>query len=155
MVLGEKRRYNYNLKDDQIAITRLRDKYKQRNRTRIKLASKFSCVFALALFFFLCTLLLIQHSRVSTMNMEILKIEKELKEVQMINDSKEGILLSSLDLDSIEQTAKDKLGMVEPIPEQYSYLAVSDSNLKASVSNGTDTSKEDRAMGSWFTRLVD
>jgi len=102
-------------------------------------------------------LLLIQHSRVSTMNMEIIKVEKEIKEVRMINDSKAGTLLSYQNLDTIEETAKNKLGMVEPTAEQYSYLAVSNPDLEASEDSDlqASTSKEDRVMGSWFTRLID
>ena len=153
MVLTEKRRYNYILEEDDIAIARLRDKYKSKSKKKLKSVSKGKCVCIIALFFFLCTMLLLQHSKVNGINMEIIEVEKELKEVQMINDSKEGVLLSSLDLVSIEKTAKEQLGMVEPTTEQYSYMAVAKTNLRAD--EDSDTKKEDRAMVSWINRLID
>ncbi|MPW25174.1 hypothetical protein GC105_05140 [Alkalibaculum sp. M08DMB] len=155
MVITEKRRYNYYLEDDDIAITRIRDKYKKTNTKKFKSLSKCGCVLIVLFAFFLGIMLLIQHSRITTINSEIVEVEKQLKEIQMINDSKEGMLLSTLDLDSIEKVAKEKLGMVEPTIDQYSYLAISDSNLRANTNTDIHTANEDKATGSWFTRLID
>lgn len=158
MVISEKRKHNVYLEEDvDITVMKIRDKYEKKKprKKAMKPASKLSYLFIVALSFVLCTMLLVQHTRINTLNNEIISLEEELKEAQMLNDSKEGLLLSSFDLDAIEKTAKEELGMIEPTPEQYTYLAVKDSSLSANAAEEEHSIQEARAEGSWFTRLID
>lgn len=158
MVISEKRKYNVYLEEDSdITVAKIRDKYEKKKprKKTMKPVSKLGYLFIVGLSFILCTMLLVQHTRINTLNNEIISLEGELKEVQMLNDSKEGSLLSSFDLDAIEKTAKEELGMVEPTPEQYTYLAVEDSSLSADAAEEEHSIQEARAEGSWFTRLID
>ena len=157
MVISEKRMFNRYLEDDNdIVVAKIRDKYEKKKvrKKKVNATSNFSYLSLIILFSIFCTILLIQHSRINTIDNEIISLEKELKEVQMINDSKEGSLLSSFNLDAIEKTAKEELGMVEPTLEQYTYLAVENTNLHAE-NEEDNTIQEARAGGSWFTRFVD
>ncbi len=158
MVISGKRKYDVYLEEDaDITVTKIRDKYekKKSRKKAMKPVSKLGYFFIVGLSFILCTILLVQHTRINTLNNGIISLEAELKEVQMLNDSKEGSLLSSFDLDAIEKTAKEELGMVEPTPEQYTYLAVKDSSLSADAADEERSIQEARAEGSWFTRLID
>lgn len=156
MVLTEKRMYNYYLEDDEITITRIRDKYKKKDKKRIKGSSKIKCILLIALIFIIGTTLLYQHTKINTINNDIISLEKDLKDLKMINDSKEGTLLSSYDLDSIEKIAKENLGMVEPTTDQYTYLVV-DNNQQLAKNDGEE--KADKTNNentvSWLARLID
>ena len=73
----------------------------------------------------------------------------------MMNDTKEGMLITNLDLNEIERTAKEELGMVKPSVEQYSYIAVDDvSNVNAEADEEKE-STEERVALSCFSRLID
>ncbi|MFZ7131102.1 MAG: hypothetical protein ACOWWR_01950 [Eubacteriales bacterium] len=154
MVLTEKRMYNYYFDDDDIAVTRIRNKYHRKDRKKIKGSSKIKCILFIALIFVLATVLMVEHSKINTLNNDIIQMEKDLKEISMRNDTKEGLLLSSLDLDSIEKTAKEELGMVEPSTEQYTYLAISDTQQLADGDTGGEADKTNKTV-SWFARLID
>lgn len=158
MVISEKRKYNVYLEEDtDITVTKIRDKYEKKKprKKAMKPVSKLGYLFIVGISFILCTMLLTQHTRINTINNEIIRLEGELKEAKMLNDSKEGSLLSSFDLEAIEKTAKEELGMVEPTPEQYTYIAVKDSSMSADAAEEEHSVQEARAEGSWFTRLID
>src|SRR5690554_666327 len=103
MVISEKKLYNYYLEDDDIAITRIRNKYEKKRR--IKGSSKIKSILFVLVLFILGLTVLFQYSRINSVNKEIIAMENDLKEIQMINDSKEGQILSSLDLNYIETYA--------------------------------------------------
>ena len=155
MVVSERRKY-YNLdhsNDEEIIVMKIRDKYKKKKNVRT--ISKPACILMIILLFFLSILLLKQYSKVNTINEEIINIETELEEIQMMNDTKEGMLITNLDLNEIERTAKEELGMVKPSVEQYSYIAVDDvSNVNAEADEEKE-STEERVALSWFSRLID
>lgn len=157
MVITKKRMYNYYLEDDKVAVARIRDKYKKRDNKKVNGSSKIKCILLIALVFCLGITLLYQHSRINKVNQEIIIIEKNLKEIKMINDSKEGSIISSLDLDAIEKIAKEELGMVEPSEDQYTYLVISDSSLQANQDENinANNSNNNENVVSWLARLID
>lgn len=154
MVITNGKLYNNYLDDDEIIVTKIRDKYKRKDKNNINGSSKLKCIFLIAIIFIVGTTLMIQHTKISNINNEIINLEQELKEIRMINDSKEGELLSYYDLDSIEEIAKDKLGMVEPSSEQYTYLVLSDVQDIAKV-NGEEEAEKTNKTVSWLARLID
>ncbi|MBF7097123.1 septum formation initiator family protein [Alkalibacter mobilis] len=153
MVISEKKLYNYYLEDDNIAITRIRNKYEKKRR--IKGSSKIKCILFVLVLFMLGLSVLFQYSRINAVNKEIIALENDLKEIQMINDSKEGQILSSLDLNYIETYAKDTLGMVSPENEQYTYMAINQGYKTASIDKSTETaSNAESKLVSWIVNLI-
>ncbi|NTW72192.1 MAG: hypothetical protein HGA49_08135 [Eubacteriaceae bacterium] len=152
MVISNEKLYNYYLEDDDITVTRIREKYSKKKRIRGN--SKIRFLLFIIMIFTLGMILLFQHSRINTVNREILALEKEVKEVQMTNDAKEGRLLSGLDLNYIENYAKNNLGMVEPQNEQYTYLAVSNENTVADNSSKDKADSGESKVVSWIVQLI-
>lgn len=152
MVISNEKLYNYYLEDDDITVTRIREKYSKKKRIRGN--SKIRFLLFIIMIFTLGMILLFQHSRINTVNREILALEKEVKEVQMTNDAKEGRLLSGLDLNYIENYAKDNLGMVEPQNEQYTYLAVNNENTVAENSSKDKADSGESKVVSWIVQLI-
>ncbi|SHE55853.1 hypothetical protein [Alkalibacter saccharofermentans] len=153
MVISEKKLYNYYLEDDDIAIARIRDKYEKKRR--IKGSTKIKCLLIVATLFLLGMGILFQHSRINNINKYIVQFEKDLKEIQMINDTKEGQLLSSLDLNYIENYAKDELGMVEPDGEQFTYMALSNGAQLVQTRMETESAQKDESkLVSWIVNLI-
>jgi cell division protein FtsL len=68
--------------------------------------------------FFLMAGLLFQHSKINEINMEIRDLQVTLDAAVQANDSKEGQLVTNMDLQAIEAQARG-YGMVEPVQEQY------------------------------------
>ncbi len=153
MVISEKKLYNYYLEDDDIAIARIRDKYEKKRR--IKGSTKIKCLLIVATLFLLGMGILFQHSRINNVNKYIVQFEKDLKEIQMINDTKEGQLLSSLDLNYIENYAKDELGMVEPDGEQFTYMVLSNGAQLVQTRMETESAQKDESkLVSWIVNLI-
>jgi cell division protein FtsB len=153
MVISEKKLYNYYLEDDDIAITRIRNKFEKKRRVKAKTKTAFMMV--VLLLFLLGMGILYQYSRINAVNQDIVRMEKELKEIQMINDSKEGQIVSSLDLNHIEHYAKDVLGMVEPANNQYTTLAINDEARAARLSTAqSPTIASESKLVSWIVQLI-
>lgn len=68
--------------------------------------------------FFLMAGLLFQHSKINEINMEIRDLQVTLDAAVQANDSKEGQLVTNMDLQAIKAEARG-YGMVEPVQEQY------------------------------------
>ncbi|MGD9473516.1 MAG: hypothetical protein AB7V37_00745 [Eubacteriaceae bacterium] len=68
--------------------------------------------------FFLMAGLLFQHSKINEINTEIRDLQTTLDAAVQANDSKEGQLVTNMDLQAIEAQARG-YGMLEPVQEQY------------------------------------
>lgn len=68
--------------------------------------------------FILMVLLLFQHSSINEINREIRDWQKTLEEAVQENDSKDGQLVTNMNLQAIEVEARS-YGMKEPVQEQY------------------------------------
>ena len=68
--------------------------------------------------FILMVLLLFQHSSINEINREIRNLQKTLEEAVQENDSKDGQLVTNMNLQAIEAEARS-YGMKEPVQEQY------------------------------------
>lgn len=68
--------------------------------------------------FILMVLLLFQHSSINEINREIRDWQKTLEEAVQENDSKDGQLVTNMNLQAIEAEARS-YGMKEPVQEQY------------------------------------
>lgn len=84
--------------------------------------------------------LLFQHSAIAEVNNEIRGLKTELEAVQKTNDSKEGKLVTNMNLQSIESQARS-FGMKEPTTEQYRYETTMEnsrasSNIKSNKTQG-------------------
>jgi hypothetical protein len=80
--------------------------------------------------------LLFQHSSISEVNNEIRSLQKDLDDVVQVNDSKEGQLVTNMDLAAIEFQAR-AYGMKEPVQEQYRRETIVESNQAMKDSNST------------------
>lgn len=153
MVISEKKLYNYYLEDDDIAITRIRNKYEKKRR--MKKTTKATCLMVVLMLFIMGMGVLFQYSRINQLNQDIINLEAELKEIQMINDSKEGQIVASLDLNQIECYAKEVLGMVEPTSDQYTCLAIDDGVRLAEEDSGDTVSLASGSkLVAWIVQLI-
>jgi len=97
------------------SITKRRRKPKK-NKKRLTLASY--VVMACIITFVVMSLLLFQKSDINELNSEIRGLQKTLEVAVQANDSKEGQLVTNMNLQTIEAQARG-YGMKEPLPEQY------------------------------------
>ncbi|MGL4606842.1 MAG: hypothetical protein ACRCU3_05190 [Eubacteriaceae bacterium] len=80
--------------------------------------------------------LLFQHSAIAEVNNEIRSLQGELEEIKQINDSKEGRLVTNMNLQSIESQARG-FGMKEPVQEQYRYETTIENSRASKVVNNS------------------
>ncbi len=95
--------------------------------------------------FFVMTGILFQHVVITKKNTEIRSLQATLEDAVQINDSKEGQLVTNMNLQSIEAQARG-YGMVEPVQDQY---------RREVITNEKDTSimSDSEIVRSWFENL--
>lgn len=96
-------------------ITKSRRRSKK-NKKRLTLTSYI--VMAGIITFIVMALLLFQKSDIDEVNSEILSLQKTLEVAVQTNDSKEGQLVTNMNLQAIEAQARG-YGMTEPLQGQY------------------------------------
>ena len=89
--------------------------------------------------------ILFQHALITEKNTEIRDLQKTLEDAIQVNDSKEGQLVTNMNLQSIEAQARG-YGMTEPVQEQYRRELVTE---KKEESLMTDS----QIVKSWFENL--
>ena len=89
--------------------------------------------------------LLFQHSSIAETNNQIRTLQKTLDEAVQVNDSKEGQLVTNMNLQAIEAMARG-YGMKEPVQEQYRRETTTE---KSQVSPTTETPK----FNGWLENL--
>ena len=97
-------------------IKRKRKRRLGANKKRLTLASY--VVIVCLITFVVMALLLFQKSAINEVNSQILSLQKTLDVAVQINDSKEGQLVTNMNLQAIEAQARG-YGMTEPLPGQY------------------------------------
>ena len=97
-------------------INRKRKRRLGTNKKQLTLASY--VVIACLITFVVMALLLFQKSAINEVNSQILSLQKTLEVAVQINDSKEGQLVTNMNLQAIEAQARG-YGMTEPLPGQY------------------------------------
>ena len=95
--------------------------------------------------FLAMTGILFQHTVITDRNTEIRALQKTLADAIQVNDSKEGQLVTNMNLQSIEAEARG-YGMTEPVQEQYRREVITEDKTNTKV---TDTEK----VKSWFENL--
>ncbi len=93
-----------------------------------------------------------QSYRINRTDIEISKLENELKEVQMLNDSLEGKLLAKRDLKKVQKTATEKYGMIKPSSSYFVAVDVKD-NDGESISSTKSASAQNTQDESAFSKL--
>lgn len=95
--------------------------------------------------FFVMTGILFQHVIITKKNTEIRSLQATLEDAVQINDSKEGQLVTNMNLQSIEAQARG-YGMTEPVQDQY---------RREVITNKKDTSimSNSEIIKSWFENL--
>ncbi|MDD3306170.1 MAG: hypothetical protein PHO29_03605 [Acetobacterium sp.] len=89
--------------------------------------------------------ILFQHALITEKNTEIRDLQKNLADAIQVNDSKEGQLVTNMNLQSIEAQARG-YGMTEPVQEQYRRELVTKKNEESLM---TDS----QIIRSWFENL--
>lgn len=89
--------------------------------------------------------ILFQHTVITEKNTEIRSLQKTQEDAVQVNDSKEGQLVTNMNLQAIEAEARG-YGMTEPVQEQYRREVITENKNDSLV---TDTEK----VKSWFENL--
>ena len=89
--------------------------------------------------------ILFQHTVITEKNTEIRSLQKTLDEAIQANDSKEGQLVTNMNLQSIEAQAR-AYGMTEPVQEQYRREVVTEKKDESIMSDS-------EIVKSWFENL--
>lgn len=92
-----------------------------------------------------------QSYRINRTDIAISKLESELKEVQMLNDSLEGKLLAKRDLKEVQKVATEKYGMIKP--SSSSFVAVDVTDKTDSISSTKSASAQNTEDESAFSKL--
>lgn len=112
--IGTSSRHTPNGRPNKAERSRKKSKKKQMNGMSY-------VMMAAALLFIVCLLILIQHNIISSLDNQVRNLESTLSEQQSLNDSKEGQLISSRNLETVETAARG-YGMTEPQADQYVYV---------------------------------
>ncbi|MGV8905357.1 MAG: hypothetical protein ACOH15_02025 [Acetobacterium sp.] len=100
------------------SVTKRRERSKKRKKGKKHLTLASYVVMACIITFIVMSLLLFQKSNINELNSDIRGLQKDLEVVVQANDSKEGQLVTNMNLQTIEAQARG-YGMTEPLPEQY------------------------------------
>ncbi|MBC3795846.1 hypothetical protein GH810_01245 [Acetobacterium paludosum] len=148
MATARKRKQSSNLETQnevrQEVVTTERQKRRSKQKKKILTPSSYIAMTALVVFAVMAGLLF-QHSMITEKNTEILSLQKTLNEAIQANDSKEGQLVTNMNLQSIEAQARS-YGMTEPTQAQYRKEVVSEQKKTA-------TTLETEKVKSWFENL--
>jgi len=80
-----------------------------------------------------------QNYRINRTDIQISKLQSELKEAKMLNDSLEGKLLAKRDLNKVQEVATKKYGMIKP-GNSY-FVAVNIEGDGSEALRGTESAK--------------
>src|SRR5690554_4675255 len=123
MLVAENRQYDYLFQESIYQPKKkINSRTQPKRRTKSKQKVKYICFTIFG--FFIALIVLFQYAKLNIINQEIISLEQEINSIYMLNDSVEGDLIASQDLNKIEQIAKDKLGMVEPEVDQMRTIEV-------------------------------
>lgn len=99
-------------------MSNIRNRKKKSGKNQKVLTTSSYVMMAAILAFFIMAGMLFQHSRINETNQEIRDLQVTLDAAIQANDSKEGQLVTNMDLQAIEAEARS-YGMQEPLQEQY------------------------------------
>lgn len=122
-------------------IRKIRKKGKKKKQMTFTSYIIIGCIFA----FTVMAGLLFQHSDISEANNEIRNSQKNLESAIQINDSKEGQLVTNMNLQAIEAQARG-YGMKEPTQSQYR-------RETTAVINPVPSKTEKPRKSGWFENL--
>ncbi len=126
-----------------MAVAQKRVKIPKQNKKRMTTSSYVMLIGLLA--FAAMIGILFQHAVITEKNTEIRELQKTLEDAIQVNDSKEGQLVTNMNLQAIEAQARG-YGMAEPVQEQYRRELVA---TKEEESLMTDS----QIVKSWFENL--
>lgn len=94
-----------------------------------------------------------QSYRINRTDIEISKLENQLKDAKMLNDSLEGKLLAKRDLNKVQKVATEKYGMIKPGNSYFVAVNVQneDEALSDSKSASAQNTKGDSALSKLFS----
>lgn len=124
------------------AISKRKKTHKKREK-RLTLSSYVMIIGIIT--FFAMIGILFQHTVITEKNTEIRSLQKTLEDAIQVNDSKEGQLVTNMNLQAIEAEARG-YGMTEPVQEQYRREVITEKKDDPLV---TDPEK----VKSWFENL--
>lgn len=119
MLVAENKKYEYLLEDPVYT-----PKKKKRPKPKLKKSTKSRCILFTTVGFIIAITILFQYAKLNIINKDILSLEKEVKEISLLNESMAGELLAREDLEEIEKIAKKELGMVEPNSNQRTVINI-------------------------------
>lgn len=106
-----------------------------RKRSKRVMTRQSYIVLAAIIIFVIGLLVLIQHAIILKMDNDVRNLQSTLEQQQAVNDSKEGQLVSSQNLATIEATARG-YGMTEPATTQYVYVTLNPDSNTSQLSAG-------------------
>lgn len=126
------------------------------NHSKVKEEKIFT--FETVLFLFLIAAICIsilswQNYRINRTDIEISKLEAQLKEAKMLNDSLEGKLLAKRDLKKVQRIATEKYGMIKPNNSYFVAVDVNPDN-KETVSSAVGTNTQNSSDTNAFSKLL-
>jgi cell division protein FtsL len=94
---------------------------KAKTKRRVK-SSDLKMVVMILVVFLVSVGFINQYSKIINVSSQINSLEQEVKDTDMLIDILEGKVINMINWDEIEQTAKEKLDMVEPDKNDYSAI---------------------------------
>ncbi|NMC55779.1 MAG: hypothetical protein GYA50_00975 [Eubacteriaceae bacterium] len=82
----------------------------------------FKRILLIVLVFLISLAFMNQYSRIINVSSQINSLETEIKQTDNLIDITEGKVLSTINWDQIEYTAKNRLGMIEPTKDDYTII---------------------------------
>lgn len=126
-----------------MAVTKKRVRMPKQKEKRMTISSY---VMIIGLIAFVAMIgILFQHAVITQKNTEIRSLQKTLEDATQVNDSKEGQLVTNMNLQSIEAQARG-YGMTEPVQEQYRRELITEKKKESLL---TDS----QIVKSWFENL--
>ncbi len=132
---------------------RRRKSTKKRSKDNEKIFTFDTVLFLIMIAAIFISIITWQSYRINSADIEISKLETQLKEAQMLNDSLEGKLLAKRDLQKVQKIATTKYGMIKP-GNSY-FVAVNVDSDKTDTLNETKSANaKSKNSESTFSKLL-
>jgi len=151
MLVADNRAYDYSYEEYITDVPLLDEEIKPKTKKAKKAKNKVR-VFPIVLVFSLSILMISRYAYIAEINFNINKMEKEYNELLKKNESLKVSLMSTINLQTLEQIAIEELNMQYPDPDQILYVSAV---KPVTIDKGYDDtyySKEDVEENKYITK---
>ncbi|HHY77406.1 MAG TPA: hypothetical protein GX498_02690 [Clostridiales bacterium] len=151
MLVADNRAYDYSYEEYITDVPLLDEEAKPKTKKVSKTKNKVR-IFPIVLVFSLSILMISRYAYIAEINFTINKMEKEYNELLKKNENLKVNLMSTINLQTLEQIAMEELNMQYPDPDQILYVSAAKPIVIDKGYDDTYYSKEDVEENKYITK---